>query len=596
MTRPTLRTGRLPVPRAVISRHWVLAGLAVAGLLALTFLSARPPAAAQTEVKVMVTIYKVWERGCYGEDTFLGCVGGEDADFYSVTTVNGQEFETQQFEDQTSIEPNWQFQKAVAVDSLVPVQIQIYDYDSGLRGGDDHVDLTAGDGNDLNLTVVVGRDPGGCRVGGNFPGGTATCGQRLSDGGNNDEDAAGIEFSVDVVYPTRVGRTTVLCTHTPLWPQPGQAVTVNAQAMDIQSGTLSGGFGFPHSYTFNPVQVAKLQIWFSADAANPNRVLAGECVGAATAGGCQAVVNPTGAMFHYGCWVENPGVTVASNYRGVSVGAAAGANVVPVMFNQPSSKAVDVVLHPDQAYANGWTDAQFLQDAATMANQALAEPVWTQYQARINLWVSSRTGNPTWPATGTGSTTVSTIGLSDGGGKEAFAEAAGIVHRRQISDGATPPVLANTRDAASNGFFTINALRADSANVMRHEMGHAVFTLADEYCCDGGYFQQPENPDVYSSQANCVNDFTNLNLINTEFLWPTQGPCRSIPQPTTNPATATATPGPVPTPAWWVSDPSAFQSGATTLQDLMVGNDYGMTSDIRRFRWVLDQLCPEGGC
>lgn len=571
----------------------IAAGMA---LLGLALVGAQPAAQAQPAIKVMVTIHKVWERGCYGSETFLGCVGGEDADFYAVTKIDGQEFETPQFEDQTSIEPNWQFQKSVAADSLVPVVLQIYDYDSGLRGGDDHVDLTAGDGNDLSLTVVVGRDPGGCRVGGNFPGGQATCGQRLTDGGNNDEDAAGIEFSVDVVYPTRVGRTTVRCTHTPLWPQPGQAVTINAQAMDIQTGTTVGGLGSPHSYTFNPLQVDKLQIWFSADAANPNRVLATECLGAATAGGCQTTVNPTGATFHYGCWAENPGVNVASNYRGVSVGAPAGANVVPVLFNQPSDRAVDVVLHPDQAYANGWLTAQFLQDAATMVNTALAEPVMTQYQGRINLWVSSRTGNPTWPATGTGSTPNSTIVLSDGGGKEAFADAAGIVHRRQISDGAAPPVLADARDAAGGGLFTVNARRADSANVMRHELGHAVFGLPDEYCCDGGYFQQVDKPSVYTSQANCTNDFTDLNLINTELLWPPQGPCRSIPQVTVNPATATATPGPVPTPMWWVSDPTGFQSGAATLQDLMVGNDFGMTSDIRRFRWVFDALCPVGGC
>jgi hypothetical protein len=232
-----------------------------------------------------------------------------------------------------------------------------------------------------------------------------------------------------------------------------------------------------------------------------------------------------------------------------------------------------------------------------------------QYQSRLNIWVSQRAGNPSWPASGDASTSNSGIELLDKGAAETSADASGIIHRRTITQtfpAGTPPAIASTRDAAGGGFFTINAREADSPRVMRHEMGHAVFGLADEYCCDGGYGKATEKPNVYASRAQCEADFADLNIINMALLWPNQGPCTSIPgmtatpTPTTTPMTATPgpspTPGPTLTPQGWVSDANVFQDGATTRSDLMIGNDYGMTSDIRRFRWVFDTRCGSGGC
>jgi hypothetical protein len=566
-------------------------------------LPARPVAVAQTELKVLVTVHKVWEDGCFGEMTFLGCVGGEDADFYGVTEIAGQRFETQQAEDQTSIEPNWQFSKVAAPDALVPVRVQIWDYDSGARGGDDHVDIAGDDALDLTLTVVVGKDASGCRVGGNFAspaGNTAKCGERLLSSGRNEEDAAGIEFSVDVSYPTRVGRNTLLCTHTPLWPQPGQAVTINALAMDIQTGTTPAGtLGFPHSYTFNAVQASKIQIWWNANGATVNRSLAQECLNPAAATGCTANVTPTGATFQYGCWVERNSATVSSNYREVSVGAPPNTNIVPVLYGNPKERAVDVVIHPDRNYAtdaavtNGWTNAQFLTDATTIVNGALAEPIWVQFQSRINIWISQRAGNPQWPASGPCNTGVAGHGFLDGRGPEPFGDGNGVIHRRTLANTTPPPATCGTRDGALGRMFTTNALFATAPNTMRHELGHTVFGLADEYANDGGYWQSRELPNVYSSAASCAADIADLDKISAELLWPQPSTCRSFQQATPNPPA----PGTFPTPmTWWVVDPTTFQSGATTGRDLMVANTWGMMSDIRRFRWVFNSICPLGGC
>jgi hypothetical protein len=302
--------------------------------------------------------------------------------------------------------------------------------------------------------------------------------------------------------------------------------------------------------------------------------------------------------------VERSGATVGSNYREVFVGAPPGVNVVPVLYHQPRERAVDIVVHPDLGYPGSgnspptaWTAPQFITDATTMVNTALAEPVWSQYQSRINVWISQRTGAPTWPGTGNASTPNSTIWLADGSGPETWADSSGIVHRRQISNGAIPPVFAPSRDAALGNppLFTANAAAAGAANIMRHEMGHAVFGLRDEYCCDGGYGQSPERPNLYSSAAGCQADLADLRGIINELSWPTPGatPCGSFQQVTPNPPPPGTNPTPV---TWWRSEPSLFQSGAGTLQDLMVGNDYGLATDIRRFRWTFNQLCPEGAC
>ena len=603
-------------------RSPAVAGLMATVLLAITFALLPPPTTnAQTDIKVTVTIHKVSQRGCYGDNTFLGCVGGEDADFYSVVTLGGERTETGQIEDESSIEPNWQFRKSFPKDSRVPITIEMWDSDGFLRGDDDHVDLTGAGGENLDLTLVLGTDPGSCRVEGNFAAKSAPCGDRITDTGGNDDESAFVEFSVSVVYPTKVGKLSVRCTHSPLWPQPGQPITITGIPVQIESGTFNtptpdpalppvfGGLNLPHLLQIKDIVADRVQLWFNPNGLAAGRTRVQDCLKPAAATGCVAVVTPTGTSFQYGCWVDNAGTSVASNFRAVTVGQPLGANVTPVLFNGPQEKSVDVVLHPDSGYAGGWTNPQFIADAGTMVNLATNEPTWYQYQQRLNVWISPRLGSPTWPVSGTGSTTNSTIVLADGNGPETFADASGIVHRQTITDAAG--VVYPTRDAAGGGMFTINALVASSPNVMRHEMGHAVFGLADEYCCDGGYFQQTTFPDVYSSNPNCVGDLGGLAAINTEFLWPAPGPCRSFNQAT--PVPPTSTPGPPPTaippgqptltPAptstpitWWLSDPAQFNSGGTALNDLMSGNDYGTTTDIRRMRWTFDQLCVNGDC
>ncbi|MFO0725296.1 MAG: hypothetical protein U1E65_16050 [Myxococcota bacterium] len=57
------------------------------------------------------------------------------------------------------------------------------------------------------------------------------------------------------------------------------------------------------------------------------------------------------------------------------------------------------------------------------------------------------------------------------------------------------------RDNAGPWAATSMAYRGD---IGWHETHHTPFGLFDEYCCDGGYFQAPVNPNVYGSMTACL--------------------------------------------------------------------------------------------
>ncbi|MBU0532986.1 thrombospondin type 3 repeat-containing protein [Candidatus Micrarchaeota archaeon] len=63
------------------------------------------------------------------------------------------------------------------------------------------------------------------------------------------------------------------------------------------------------------------------------------------------------------------------------------------------------------------------------------------------------------------------------------------------------------RDCATGKTFSIGF---NNFRTLRHESGHAIFGLADEYCCDGGYWQPSPYPNIYSSLSNCQNDAANV--------------------------------------------------------------------------------------
>ncbi|NUP63544.1 MAG: DUF11 domain-containing protein [Nonomuraea sp.] len=141
-------------------RRWTAAGAATAVLLT-SMVAFSSPASADTSVTVTVSV------------DYLKQIESPDGtgDFYSVVSIDGETFprspriEDDEFEPKGTPEaPNgWVFSKNVTLsgnNTTVPVVIQIWDYDSGGNGGDDHVDVSPKDRNvdvDLSYDIVTNR-------------------------------------------------------------------------------------------------------------------------------------------------------------------------------------------------------------------------------------------------------------------------------------------------------------------------------------------------------------------------------------------------------------------------------------------------------
>lgn len=171
---------------------------------------------------------------------------------------------------------------------------------------------------------------------------------------------------------------------------------------------------------------------------------------------------------------------------------------------------------------------------------------------QLGIWLA-RT-----PATVTTVTTLQAANLCERQGVQpvAFAETQAVIHR------------VNCRDNADFGGATFSTELASSASgfasVFWHELHHAIFDLADEYCCDGGYGAPRPFPNIFGSLAECQAGgaepalcVMTLNAMNV-----------STPQ------------------SLWRSGP---------LPDVMVDNTRENADDLRRARFVFAE-CRQGRC
>jgi PKD repeat protein len=147
-----------------------------------------PEPAQASHLKVSVTIERVKDIG--------DLEPGGKSDFYAVVTLNGIEYDEKPdlcyYNNDDDISPGWYFSSewVDVAQGSVPVVIEIYDEDGGLRGDDDHADLQWGTGMNLDLTVALSP----CAVSGDISGG---CGATLVSQGGGD-DAVKIWFKIEV--------------------------------------------------------------------------------------------------------------------------------------------------------------------------------------------------------------------------------------------------------------------------------------------------------------------------------------------------------------------------------------------------------------
>jgi hypothetical protein len=440
--------------------------------------------------------------------------------------IDGQEFDNKANDigDDSDITPNWEFSKAVDVArGTIPVKLEIWDADSFLRGDDDQSDINPNPGRALSLTVTLAP----CSVSGDV---ACRCGTTLTSAGTED-DRSQVWFRVEVVEPPTAPGLNVRCVHDPIWPQPGDTVTITATSLDS---------------TLGPRIANNIEIWVNET--NAPAVRGGGLSLGYIAG---PFALPT---FAYGCRVRDDDLTVWTGWRVVNVGNPSFGRAVPILFTGPSPSRIDILFIADRDNYTGATDPTFIADVGRAISGAYYQS-GTTFTANPDLFLRNQDKFNFWIALDMGDAEPVCKFDSPDMDNYPFADAAVLLHTNPFRDCA----LVSER---------VFSTEPTSFGTVLHESGHTPFGLADEYCCDGGYFQTGSFPNVYAELKDCASDASNLGR--------TIGDCREIKD--TNRGLTTG---------WFTSEPAS--------DDLMLDNGSPQAADDRRIRWLLDS-CSSSDC
>jgi hypothetical protein len=495
--------------------------------------SAAPPSANAAPVFPNVTVrMTILELEDFGND--LDSVS--DTDFYVMTTLddrNGNHQETNnedtdatdEVEGEEHIYPNWEISYAPVTPNSgqVDLTLTVKDEDGGFNFKDDTADITPGG----VVRAVVDLRP--CRI---TIGTTAfACGAPITQQAGDK-----VVFKVDVLLPPSTPGLRMQCLHEPIWPQPGEIVTITANTLDGAANPKAAA-DFT-KITFNGVDVVTKN------------------------GAPQAVYKfpAGGSEFWYECTAEdNGGIEAASTSpRMVRVGVQKEL-AVPILMTGPSNNRVDIVILADKdSYTSGPATATFLKHVHDVllefptnpANQRRGyfanEYVLTQ-QHGFNIWLATDAAD----ADEVVGKAACRLTAPENWDKYTFADAGWIIHSDDF------------RDCAQGGLKLFSS-EQDEPGTSVHETGHSPFGLADEYCCDGGY---SDAPNLFSTQMLCAASATTNGIPTSD--------CRSF---TSSVTSAT----------WWTSDPAADVMGA----------DRTTFNRLDRLRWnsFISDCLKKGGC
>ena len=496
-------------------RRWQV-GVALLMLALLAWMAPSAASAQQVVVKVLI------ENASWA-DCGDGPLGGPPEIYWRVT-IDGNTLDNRSTAIESNISPfpvERLFSQPVDFAAgTVAIRIEQRDRDGGLTFNDDRCDISP-NGDELDFTL----DLASCLVTGETSG---ACGDSL-------EGEAALRFRVSVEEPTTATGFEMTCVHTPMWPRPGDTVTITASSLDdVLAARLADS----------------IEIWFE-DQDNP----------ALTQGGFSASFTSgmlTATSFNYGCRILDEGLTIFSGWRTVAVGTSDLTDSydgrIPIQYTGPRSSALDFVFYADQETYNGSDDPQFISDVeSAIVNSYLTDPIYLQNQDRMNFWLSEDVGDA-------GS------GYPDGcdlvAPQKAWEDAAVILHTD------------NFRDCARNGKFTAEPT---SFGTILHETGHRPFGLADEYCCDGGYFQNEPFPNLYDLPSPTPNTVRLTCEEDAPNLGKTLADCRSFEED-------------IP---WWFNN--LWYTTDPTSNDLMVNQGMRQPHDTRRMNWLFD-VCRGAGC
>jgi hypothetical protein len=469
---PASRHTRAPAPAS-----WRILAARLTVLVFTAFLLLGGAAWAQAPlVIVKLTILKVNDDG--DDDDNLS-----SADFYvaGAFTPNGSpaisfDNEAQRIEGETTIFPNWGFEfPAPGNAGRGQLNLQVLDYDSGLNFGDDKT-----------VDVTLDIDFGSCLI--TSPGLSQRCGWDITV-----QQSDTVVFRIEVLFPPSSPGLLVRCLQDPLVPQAGMPVTITMDTLDA-TGTLK--ITSELNIEINNTQMHR------ATAVNQTTY----------------TFTPTDQQFSLRCWARNtvggnPDAEVADTWRRqVRVGMQPERSI-PISVVGPSARSIDIVIIPDRDAvptigpapgAPGLADDVNLQAdiRRVLWNGFHTVPFFLANQNRFNFWIARTTAD----IDGTPSSCTQIVPPEDWD-QYAFADSGWIFH--------TDP----HRDCA-NQALRLYGGRIDVPLTPVHETGHTPFGLADEYCCDGGYFQAEQFPNVYTDLASCIADILNVGGL--------PGDCRPI--------------------------------------------------------------------
>ena len=232
---------------------------------------------------------------------------------------------------------------------------------------------------------------------------------------------------------------------------------------------------------------------------------------------------------------------------------------VPIRVSADFAEAIDVVFIADTDFNGINTD--FIAATTNLLNQGyLSSLPFAQHvrpwRGLWNFYVTYQTAHgATRPCNGVPANWTSLRAVVDNGV---------IVHKTPLRDCAYV--------GPENG--AMMSVTAGDLPTLLHESGHGVFGVADEYCCDGGYFESsgiPPQPNVFSSLDHCQTNATSHGWPMTDCTQFCSFGGQCIP--------------------WWRSD-----DGNDLMQTGLAGDDYGRSDEIDVY-WLYFQRCIRNiGC
>ena len=334
----------------------------------------------------------------------------------------------------------------------------------------------------------------------------------------------------------------VVCRHDPIWPQPGDTVRINMAV--IERPEIDGPSPwFP---------VNRTEIWFN-DPTMPVEVV--YFYGTSSASFESEVLEA--GSFTYGCRAVSSGNSIFSGWRGVAVGSPPGVGPIPIAHTGPTTHRLDLVFVADEDSYDDPMDPDFLEDVQDIVEQSMyGFGYYNRFQHLFNFWISRNTGGADRENPPDQDPIKTIIKPVDWEQNYAFANAAAVLHED------------NFRDFAKGRFFTTWTGLTDSNRfrVLRHELGHSMFGLSDEYCCNTTHFESSVLPNVFKELEDCEADAPDLGRPPED--------CRSMTSEVNNKTHYTSEP---------------------EQPDLMRNNTIPRQADIRKIEWKFDR-CWDGKC